>query len=145
MQLVERNPVIIGIIITAITVVITVLGLSIQRSDLVSGYEVVAELADANGLRVGDQVLVAGVRSGRVLSLDLAEDRVEARLQVEGVDLPARTTQARVVLRTLVGTRAIALEAPGGMDGPLLAEGDVIPLERTFTTLDLPDFGEASD
>jgi phospholipid/cholesterol/gamma-HCH transport system substrate-binding protein len=144
MQFTERNPVIIGLIITAITVVISVLGLSIQRSDLVGGYELTAQFADANGLRVGDHVLVAGIRSGRVLALEIVEDRVEARLQVEDVDLPADTT-ARVVLRTLVGTRAVALEPGDDFDGELLAEGDVIPLDRTQTTLDVPEFGEASD
>jgi phospholipid/cholesterol/gamma-HCH transport system substrate-binding protein len=144
MQFTERNPVIIGIIITAVTVAVTWAGLSIQRSDLVGGYEITAEFADANGLRVGDQVLVAGVRAGRVLDLQIAGNVVEARMQVEDVDLPA-DTRARVVLRTLVGTRAVALEAGSNFDSDLLAEGDVIPLERTETTLDVPDFGEASD
>jgi phospholipid/cholesterol/gamma-HCH transport system substrate-binding protein len=143
MQFTERNPLVIGAIVTAAIIAFTIAGLSITRADLVGGYEVVAEFADANGLRVGDQVLVAGVRSGRVLSLDLAGDRVEARLQVEDVDLPAQTT-ARVVLRTLVGTRAVALDPQGSFDD-LLADGDRIPLDRTRTTIDLPEFGDTAE
>jgi phospholipid/cholesterol/gamma-HCH transport system substrate-binding protein len=144
MQFTERSPVVIGLIVTVVMVVVTALALSIERSDFIGGYEVVAEFSDANGLRVGDQVLVAGVRSGRILDLDIAGDRIEARLQIEGVELPADTT-ARVVLRTMVGTRAVALDVVGDLDGPLLEDGDVIPLERTATTIDLPEFGEASD
>jgi phospholipid/cholesterol/gamma-HCH transport system substrate-binding protein len=143
MQLTERNPVFLGIIATALIVLFTFVALSVQRSDIVAGYEITAEFSDANGLRVGDQVMVAGVRAGRVLGLEIVEDRVEARLQVTEVDLPADTT-ARVVLRTLVGTRAVALDAGSDYDD-LLGEDDRIPLERTSVTIDVPEFGEASD
>lgn len=144
MQMTERNPVIIGLVILGVIVAITAAGLMITRDDLVEGYEITAQFADANGLRVGDQVLVAGVRAGRVLGLEIVDDHVEATLQVQEVDLP-RDTTARVVLRTLVGTRAVALEAATGDYSVLLGEGDVIGLDRTSTTIDVPEFGDVSE
>jgi phospholipid/cholesterol/gamma-HCH transport system substrate-binding protein len=144
MQMTERNPVVIGVVVLAVMVAVTAAGLTITRDDLLDGYEVTAQFADANGLRVGDQVLVAGVRAGRVRDLAIVDGHVEALLQVEEVELP-RDARARVILRTLVGTRAVALESPSGDFSDLLADGDVIPLDRTTTTIDVPEFGDVSE
>lgn len=143
MSLLERSPVTLGLAAVAVAAVVTVAGLSVTRAMLVGGYEVTAELEDAAGLREGDAVLIAGVRQGRVVGLDIAGDRVEADLMVEGAELGADTT-ARVMVETLVGERVIQLDAGSDFTDPL-DDGDRIPLARTSVTIDLPEFGDEAE
>lgn len=143
MRFSERNPVGVGLVTLALLAAVTVFALSVQRADFGGGYVVVAEFADAGGLRTGDDVFVAGVRVGEVLGLGIVGDRVEARLQIEGAELPT-TTRAEVRLRTLVGRRGVELTT--GQDfADLLGDGDVIPAARTNVAIDVPEFGEVSE
>lgn len=143
MRFTERNPVVLGLVAVAVVAVVTAAALLVQRIDLVSGYTVTAEFADAQGLRTGDTVLVAGVRAGQVVDLAIDGDRVVATLTIEGVDLPA-TTRAEIALRTLVGRRAVQLST-GNDFSQLLGDGDVIPLSRTRVAIDVPEFGDVSE
>ena len=139
----ERNPIIIGIITVIVTAVITVAGLSIQGSDLRGGYKVTAHFEDASGLRQGDDIFVAGVRAGTVEGVDIVDDHVEVVLSVNGHEMPSET-RAKIVVRTLVGSRGIELVAQGPYD-QLLKDGDTIPLERTDLPIDAPEFGDVSE
>lgn len=143
MRFVERSPLLLGLVATALLAGLTVFALVVQRADLGPGYELTAEFVDASGLRAGDDVFVAGVRAGQVLRLDIDGDRVVALLQIEGAELPA-STRAEIKLRTLVGRRAVELTT-GNDFSLLLADGDVIPLERTRVATDVPEFGDVSE
>lgn len=143
MRFVERSPLLLGLVAVALLAGVTVVALTLQRGDLGRGYTVTAEFADANGLRAGDSVLVAGVRAGAVEELRIDGDRVVAELRIEEVELPA-TTRAEIKLRTLVGRRAVALTT-GNDFSQLLADGDVIPLARTRVAIDIPEFGDVSE
>jgi phospholipid/cholesterol/gamma-HCH transport system substrate-binding protein len=140
---IERNPVVIGLIAAALAAVVTVGALSIQGSLLRGGYELVTEFSDAAGLRPGDDIFVAGVRAGTVKSIDIVDDHVEIRLSVYGHELPAET-RAQIVVRTLTGNRGLELVAEGDFD-ELLADGDLIPMERTDLPVDAPEFGDVSE
>lgn len=142
MQLGERNPVIIGLVALGLLVGLTVGALTLQRSDFVGGYRLVAEFADANGLRVDDIVTIAGVQVGRVEDIQIVNDHVEATLEIEGAEVPVGTS-AELAPQTLVGKRAVEL-ATGDDFAQLLADGDRIPIERTFVSIDVPRFGNAS-
>ncbi|HVM12764.1 MAG TPA: MlaD family protein [Egibacteraceae bacterium] len=143
MQFSERSPLLLGLVALGVMAAVTVFALAVQRADLSGGYEIVAEFADAGGLRAGDDVFVAGVRVGEVLGLEIAGDRIEARLQIEGAELP-ETTRAEVRLRTLVGRRGVELTT--GRDfAELLGDGDVIPAARTSVATDVPEFGDVSE
>ena len=139
----ERNPVIIGIVAAVLMAVVTVGGLSIQGSTLRGGYALTAQFEDASGLRKGDDVFVAGVRAGSVQAVDIVEDHVEVDLTVNGHELPAET-RAKIVVRTLVGSRGLELVAQGPYD-ETLEDGDVIPIERTDIPIDAPEFGDVSE
>ena len=143
MSFIERSPVVIGIVMTVIIAIVTVGGLSIQGSDLRGGYTLTAQFEDAAGLRPGDDIFVAGVRAGTVQSVDIVKDHVEVVLSVNGHELPAET-RAKIVVRTLVGSRGIELAAQGPFD-TLLEDGDVIPMERTDLPIDAPEFGDVSE
>jgi phospholipid/cholesterol/gamma-HCH transport system substrate-binding protein len=146
-QFIERNALVIGVI-TAILIVVTLyVSLTLTREDLTGGYTITARFTDANGLRPGDVAIIAGIPAGKVTSIDIPEGQahVEAAIQVDGgIELPA-TTRATITLRTLVGKRAVDLDTGTDFDGPLLEEGDVIPLERTSVTIDVPQLAESAD
>ena len=142
-QFIERNPVILGVFSLALLVLFAVLSLTLQRSDFSGGYKLTAQFTDANGLRVGDIVTVAGARAGRVGALAIKGDHVEIELELDGVELPT-STKAVISPRTLVGKRAVELET-GDDFSQLLSDGDVIPLSQTVVYADVPEFGNASD
>ena len=143
MSFIERSPVIIGIVAVVITAVVTIGGLQIKGSDLRGGYALTAMFEDAAGLRPGDDIFVAGVRAGTVQTIDIVDNHVEVGLTVNGHELPAET-RAKIVVRTLVGSRGLELVAQGPYD-EVLEDGDTIPLERTDLPIDAPEFGDVSE
>jgi phospholipid/cholesterol/gamma-HCH transport system substrate-binding protein len=143
MTFMDRNPVLLGIIAAAVIIGGTLAALAVQGGQFRTSYTVAAEFADAAGLRVGDHVLIAGIRAGSVTGLEIDGDQVLAQLQVNGHELPTQT-RAHIVLRTLVGRRSVELVAAGDWTR-LLADGDVIPRERTQVPIDVPEFGDIAE
>jgi phospholipid/cholesterol/gamma-HCH transport system substrate-binding protein len=85
---------------------------------------------------------VAGLQAGRVKDLRIERGRVAMELGIENdVELPADST-AEVVIETLLGRRSVAVVA-GEVDEPL-QDGDVIPLERTTTPIDITELNDIS-
>ncbi|WP_194831886.1 MCE family protein [Nocardia sp. XZ_19_369] len=96
-----------------------------------------ATFSDVLGLRVGDDIRMAGVRVGRVDEIDFDGDyraRIEFRIQRR--QRLTTTTKAMVRYQNLIGQRYIAL-VPGAGDGQPLAAGAAIPLERTEPSFDV--------
>lgn len=91
-------------------------------------------------LPVGGDVKVRGVLVGRISDVSLARDGkvvVSMRLNAEGRRLP-RDSSAEIGSKTLFGEKWIELvPPPGSSQGPFLAQGDVIPDERTEEPLEL--------
>lgn len=138
----ERSPRIIGAIGLAFILAGTVLGLMLQGGMLTKTYSVTAIFSDAGGIRPGDRVTVAGLPAGRVEGLRIEGGQVAVSLGVEkGVDLPA-DSEAEVVVETFLGRRSVALHS--GSSPEPLADGDVIPLERTITPVDVTDLNDIS-
>jgi phospholipid/cholesterol/gamma-HCH transport system substrate-binding protein len=139
----ERNQVIIG----AISVVL-VLGGSFFALALSSGafkktYAVTAEFADAAGIKSGDDVLVAGLEAGKIDAVEIADGLVKVTLKVDDhVEMP-RDSSAEIVVQTLMGKKAIELVG-GSPDGPRLQDGDLIPLDRTTTPIEILDLQDTS-
>lgn len=96
-----------------------------------------ATFTDVMGVRVGDDVRMAGVRVGRVDRISFEED-YKARLDFS---LQARqrlttTTEAVVRYQNLIGQRYIAL-LPGPEEGEALPAGGHIPVENTEPSFDV--------
>lgn len=138
----DRNPYVIGI------VSLSILGLLVGFAFLVGlrhlferAYEVEAVFSDAGGLRTGDDVRVAGVKVGRVTSIDA--DRRHGHVVVgmvvdDHVELGPNTS-AEVTLQTLLGRRFVRLTGPVRRPylASLPADRRRIPVERTSTPFDL--------
>lgn len=97
-----------------------------------------AIFTDVTGLANGQEVRIAGVRVGDVTSIQVAPDRVHARVGFEVLKTSVLTqgTKATIKYRNLVGERYIALTQDVGGAAPL-RDGATIGLDHTQSALDL--------
>ncbi|MBC9731887.1 MCE family protein [Nocardioides marmotae] len=97
-----------------------------------------AELDDAAGLFVGNDVGVLGVPVGEITAVTPRGDVVEVEMAVDaGTDLPA-SAGAVVVARSVATDRYLEL-TPAFADGPRMEDGDRIPLDRTRTPVEFDE------
>jgi phospholipid/cholesterol/gamma-HCH transport system substrate-binding protein len=96
-----------------------------------SGYVVSAQLADSGGIFVNAEVTYRGVSVGRVTALHLDAQGVAVDLDIDsGAPKIPADTRAVVADRSAVGEQYVDLQ-PSHEGGPYLADGAVIPLDRT--------------
>jgi phospholipid/cholesterol/gamma-HCH transport system substrate-binding protein len=123
---------------TALLVVPGVLGLA-GCGGSASGYEVTARFSRAVALYKGADVLVMGIAVGEVTAVEIAGDVIEVVLRVDDdVPVPADATAA-IVPSSLIGERTIVLGPAWRPGDGRLADGDVIPVERTIIPVEPDD------
>lgn len=131
----ERNPVIIGFVSIAALALLIVAAFRADQLPIIGGGDTYyAAFSDAGGLQENDEVRLAGVRVGKVKSIELdgAEVKVEVLID-EGTDLGAETG-ADIRVKTLLGDMFVMLDPAGS--GRLEPEG-TIPIERTTSPYDV--------
>lgn len=111
----------------------------------VDGYEVTAQFADALDLVPLSAVKLDGVRVGVVTDVRLGEGMLaEAVLQVqEGLVVPA-DVRARIAQTSLLGEKYVEIVRPVESSAPPLAQGGVIPLERTSAAVEVEELLSAA-
>jgi phospholipid/cholesterol/gamma-HCH transport system substrate-binding protein len=134
----ERNPVVVGTLGLTLIVAVLLGAFQLDRlADLTGrGYE--AAFHDASGLVTGNEVRVAGVRVGKVTTVELARGgapyvRVGFRVDDDSVRL-GTDTGATIRIKTVLGQKYLAL-SPAGPGR--LPEGGQIPLARTAAPFDV--------
>lgn len=134
------NPVTVAVVGLTVLTLGVLTALNVPDLPLVGdGTKYAAEFGEAAGLADGDVVRVAGVKVGKVSSVELAGDKVEVSFRAKNVWLGDRTT-AEIKLETLLGKKYLALEPLG--DG-VLDPAAPIPRSRTTTPYELTDaFGD---
>lgn len=95
-----------------------------------------AIFADASGLRSGDSVRIAGVRVGRVDSVQLEGYRAKVIMTVEKAYPVLTNTRFLIRYENLLGRRFVSLR-PGTGKGSQVADGTVIPMSRTEPAFDI--------
>jgi phospholipid/cholesterol/gamma-HCH transport system substrate-binding protein len=96
-----------------------------------------AQFTAVSGLREGDDVRVAGVKVGRVESIELGEGNVaEVTFSLRDDQPVYEQTLLALRYQNLLGQRYLALSAPEDRGDPL-EPGGTIPLERTSPGFDL--------
>ncbi|MFF2082942.1 MCE family protein [Nocardia sp. NPDC058176] len=96
-----------------------------------------AVFTDVLGLRVGDDVRMAGVRVGRIDKIDFTENyAAQVDFQIEARQQLTDSTKALVRYQNLIGQRYLAL-APGTGEGAVIPPGSRIPLDRTEPSFDV--------
>ena len=133
----ERNPVIVGAVSLAVITAMIMAAFRAEDLPLIGGGDTYyAAFSEAGGLKANDEVRVAGVRVGKVQSVDLDGDHVRVEFTVErGVDFGAETA-ANIKVKTLLGAMDLALDPAGSGQ---LEEGAEIPRERTTSPYDVVD------
>jgi phospholipid/cholesterol/gamma-HCH transport system substrate-binding protein len=95
-----------------------------------------AVFSDVSGLRVGDDVKVAGVRVGRVEKIDVDGDAARVEFQLAADQPLLDTTSIVMRYQNLLGQRYLAL-VQGPDEGDQLKDGATVPLDRTNPGFDL--------
>lgn len=131
----ERNPVVVGAVSIATLVLMVVAAMRAQDLPLVGGGDTYyASFAEAGGLKVKDEVRIAGVRVGQVTSMELDGNSVKVGFKIKTDEDLGDQTSADIKVKTILGSMFLAL-TPGG-EGEM-AEGATIPTERTTSPYDV--------
>ena len=136
----ERNPVIVGAI--SLAVIVALMTAAFKAGDLPvigGGDTYYANFSEAGGLKVNDEVRIAGVRVGKVRGIELDGDQVRVEFQVDESAEFGADTRAEIRVKTLLGAMFIALEPDGSGQ---MEEGDAIPIENTRSPFDVVEVFE---
>jgi phospholipid/cholesterol/gamma-HCH transport system substrate-binding protein len=125
----ERNPVIVGAVSLAVIAAFVLAAFRAEDLPLIGGGDTYyAAFSEAGGLKPNDEVRIAGVRVGKVKSVELDGDHVRVEFLVDsGADF-GTATGADIKVKTLLGAMYLSL-APAGSGQ--LEEGAEIPRTRT--------------
>jgi phospholipid/cholesterol/gamma-HCH transport system substrate-binding protein len=125
----ERNPILVG---AASIVVLAMLLLAAFKADslpLIGGGDTYyATFQDSSGLQTGNEVRIAGVRVGKVTSIDLKDGFVRVGFKIKTNSRFGTQTGADIKVKTLLGAMYLALVPAGPGQLP---EGSTIPVGRT--------------
>ena len=133
----ERNPVIVGAVSLAVIFAMVMAAFRAEDLPLIGGGDTYyAAFSEAGGLKANDEVRVAGVRVGKVQTVDLAGDHVRVEFTVEDGVQFGPSTGAAIKVKTLLGAMYLALEPAG--DGQMEEESE-IPVDRTSSPYDVVD------
>ena len=136
----ERNPVVIGAISMAVIAALMTIAFKAADLPVIGGGDTYyAAFSEAGGIKANDEVRIAGVRVGKVRSVELAGDQVRIEFQVdEGAEFGS-ATEAQIRVKTILGAMYLGLIPKG--EGQM-EEGDEIPVERTDSPYNVVDVFE---
>ena len=100
---------------------------------------VVAYFDDSNGIFVGDDVVILGVKVGHVDHIEPQPQRAKVTFSFDRKYQVPADVNAVIVSPKLITSRAIQL-SPAYTGGPTLANGAVIPQSRTAVPVEFDDF-----
>lgn len=131
----ERNPVIIGAISLVVLAATLLAAFRAQDLPIIGGGDTYyAAFSEAGGLKVNDEVRIAGVRVGKVKTIELDGDQVRVEFKVDTPSQFGTRTRAAIKVKTILGAMFLALEPAGSGQ---LAEGAQIPVDRTTSPYDV--------
>ncbi len=123
-----RAAVIIGAVVVALALAAAFVGLRLYQK--VTQNTITAYFDKANALYAGDKVQIMGMRVGAINKIEPAGDKMKVTFHYTNkYKVPAKAS-AVILNPTLVASRVLQLEPPY-QGGPVLADGDKIPIERT--------------
>jgi phospholipid/cholesterol/gamma-HCH transport system substrate-binding protein len=131
----ERNPVRVGAASLAVILIVMIVAFKAGDLPLIGGGDTYhADFAEAGGLKVNDEVRIAGVRVGKVTGIDLDGNKVNVSFKVKTPSHFGADTAAEIKVKTLLGAMYLALEPDGAGQ---LKKGTTIPMSRTTSAYDV--------
>jgi phospholipid/cholesterol/gamma-HCH transport system substrate-binding protein len=132
----ERSPAAMGVVSVTVLALILVLTYFYEDLPIVGGgTRYTAEFSEIAGLRVSDEVRIAGVRVGKVTDMELAGDKVDVTFRVDHAWVGERSSVS-IQIKTLLGQKYLALDPQGS--APLDPDRK-IPKERTLSPYDITE------
>ncbi|TIC79947.1 MCE family protein [Nocardioides sp. GY 10127] len=149
----ERNPVIVGAVSLLVLALLLVVAFRAQDLPLIGGgQDYYAEFSEAGGLKVDDEVRIAGVRVGEVRSIELDGDKVRVGFRISTDDTFDTDAHASIRVKTLLGDMFLAVEptatdssggsgdsGDSGQDLSTMQPGGTIPEANTTSPFDVVD------
>jgi phospholipid/cholesterol/gamma-HCH transport system substrate-binding protein len=132
----ERNPVPIGLAGTLVLLMFAVLAFEASSLPVFNGGGQVykADFVEAANMQKDREVRIAGVKVGKVLTVELVRDHVVVSFRLKkGTQVP-RLTRASIKVRSLTGQEYLSLEPDGN---GTLDNKVPIPLSRTTSPFEL--------
>lgn len=131
----ERNPVTVGA--ASLAVIGTLMVAAFRADDLpvIGGGDTYhASFSEAGGLKADDEVRIAGVRVGKVGSVELDGNKVKVTFKVDSKADFGPDSSAAIKVKTILGQMYLSL-APAGAGQ--MKEGATIPVSRTSSPYDV--------
>lgn len=129
----ERSIMRLGTISLVVLLLVMAAAFNLQKFPGFRGTGYHADFADASGLARGDMVQIAGVRVGRVSSIEIREDHVRVNFEVDDASF-GDETRASVEVLNLLGSKYLNVTPAGS--GTMEA-GSTIPIDRTKASYDI--------
>lgn len=123
-----------GAIAVVVMLLVTAAAFNLSKFPGLAGTTYRAWFAEASGLRAGNMVQVAGIRSGRVQDLELRGDRVLVTFEVDSDVQLGEETRASVEVLNLLGEKYLEVVPAGSGDQD---PDRAIPLDRTQAAYDI--------
>jgi len=124
--------------IVLVAVLISGLVIALGRNNLSARTTVTAYFENSNGIYPGDDVRILGVRVGKIERIDPEPKRAKITFWVDDKFKVPADAKAVIVAPSLVTARAVQL-VPAYTSGPEMANGSVIPQERTTVPVEFDD------
>lgn len=109
---------------------------ALQVNPLQTSYRIRVELPDSGGLLTNQDVAVRGIPVGRIESLMLTDDGVDAVATIKARTKIPASSRVRVSGLSAAGEQYIDFE-PGSAAGPYLTDGSVVGRDRATTPVPL--------
>ncbi len=117
----------VGAAVIAIAAIFVVYGYSVSEADSGSGYVVSAQFNRVDGVTVGSDVRMSGIKVGTVTALSLDRQNYSANVKImisDTIKLP-QDTSAKITSEGLLGGNYVSL-SPGGSDDLLDEGGEIL-------------------
>lgn len=135
----ESRHSIVGFVALLALLVLGVLSFATTTTEKTAGFDITADFDRVDGLTVGDEVLMSGIKIGEVTRMILTESfRARLTLNIDdGVELPS-DSDARILTDGLFGSKFIEVN-PGAEEEFLEAGGEIEFTQESLVLQDLLD------
>lgn len=128
----------VGLFVVVVAALFVIYGYSVSETDSGDGYRVSAQFNRVDGLTIGSDVRMSGIKIGTVRSLELDPASFYANAEFEitnGIDLPDDTS-AKITSEGLLGGNYVSL-SPGGSEDLLEPGGEILYTQGSVDLIEL--------
>ena len=128
----------VGLFVVVIATMFVIYGYSVSETDSGDGYRVTAQFNRVDGLTIGSDVRMSGIKIGTVTSMNLDSESFYANVDFlisNGVNLPDDTS-AKITSEGLLGGNYVSL-SPGGSEDLLEEDGEILYTQGSVDLIEL--------